>query len=452
MQITTKEKKDKVLELSVKVVKDDYFDSYHKVLKSYKRDMQLPGFRKGKVPIGIIEKKYGISIMVDEVNKLVQNKLYDYLKENEVKTLGSPIPNIENKIEWKIGSDFNFVFEVGIYPEIKAVISKKDKLDFFLIEPEKQTIDNYVNDISKRYGKMESHKLSKEGDVLFCKINQIDGNGEIIKNGITNEASITTEYIDSEKEKNKFISLKQKDKVKANVKKVFTNMADLSAMLNIDKASLEKLENDLFLFEVKDIKRLTPAKIDKDLFDKLYGKDNVKTKKDFLNKIKEEARISYKIESDRMLKNDIVIYLMKKTKISLPDEFLKRWLQVSSKNPISSEDVEKEYEMYSKSLKWQIIENKIIEDNNLKADENEIKSFAKNLVKNQMMQYGRSDISDKELNDISQNIMKNEDEKKKIMDQLYDKKTLDHYKKSFSLKSKKISYDDFVKLATEKNK
>ena len=299
---------------------------------------------------------------------------------------------------------------------------------------------------------MESHKLSKEGDVLFCKINQIDGNGEIIKNGITNEASITTEYIDSEKEKNKFISLKQKDKVKANVKKVFTNMADLSAMLNIDKGSLEKLENDLFLFEVKDIKRLTPAKIDKDLFDKLYGKDNVKTKKDFLNKIKEEARTSYKLESDRMLKNDIVIYLMKKTKISLPDEFLKRWLQVSSKNPISSEDVEKEYEMYSKSLKWQIIENKIIEDNNLKADENEIKSFAKNLVKNQMMQYGRSDISDNELNDISKNIMKNEDEKKKIIDQLYDKKTLDHYKKSFTLKSKKISYDDFVKLATEKNK
>ena len=299
---------------------------------------------------------------------------------------------------------------------------------------------------------MESHKLSKEGDVLFCKINQIDGNGEIIKNGITNEASITTEYIDSEKEKNKFISLKQKDKVKANVKKVFTNMADLSAMLNIDKGSLEKLENDLFLFEVKDIKRLTPAKIDKDLFDKLYGKDNVKTKKDFLNKIKEEARTSYKLESDRMLKNDIVIYLMKKTKISLPDEFLKRWLQVSSKNPISSEDVEKEYEMYSKSLKWQIIENKIIEDNNLKADENEIKSFAKNLVKNQMMQYGRSDISDNELNDICKNIMKNEDEKKKIIDQLYDKKTLDHYKKSFTLKSKKISYDDFVKLATEKNK
>ena len=236
------------------------------------------------------------------------------------------------------------------------------------------------------------------------------------------------------------------------MKKAFTNMADLSAMLNIDKGSLEKLENDLFLFEVKDIKRLTPAKIDKDLFDKLYGKDNVKTKKDFLNKIKEEARISYKIESDRMLKNDIVIYLMKKTKISLPDEFLKRWLQVSSKNPISSEDIEKEYEMYSKSLKWQIIENKIIEDNDLKADENEIKSFAKNLVKNQMMQYGRSDISDKELNDISQNIMKNEDEKKKIMDQLYDKKTLDHYKKSFSLKSKKIIYYDFVKLATEKYK
>ena len=143
---------------------------------------------------------------------------------------------------------------------------------------------------------------------------------------------------------------------------------------------------------------------------------------------------------------------MKKTKISLPDEFLKRWLQVSSKNPISSEDVEKEYEMYSKSLKWQIIENKIIEDNNLKADENEIKLFANNLVKNQMMQYGRSDISDKELNDISKNIMKNEDEKKKIIDQLYDKKTLDHYKKSFTLKSKKISYDDFVKLATEKNK
>ena len=235
-----------------------------------------------------------------------------------------------------------------------------------------------------------------------------------------------------------------------NVKKVFTNATDLSAMLKLSQAELENLQNDLFQFTVIRINRLAPADLNKELFDKVYPEGKVKTLKEFKNRIKEEAEKSFEVESDRMLKNDVVLYLVDKIKFDLPDEFLMRWLVKSSEKPLTLDQVKVDYPQYSKSLKWQLIENKILEDNNVKINNEDLIDFTKKLVQRQMQQYGQTQTDDKQLSDIAENILKNEEERKKISNQLFDEKTLLIYKDLFKLNQKSISYDDFVKLATEK--
>ena len=258
------------------------------------------------------------------------------------------------------------------------------------------------------------------------------------------------DFISNKKVKKQFIGVKKDDVLKINVIKAFSNNSDLSAMLNISKKELSSLSSNEFKFTVKNISNIEALNMDKELFDKVYGKDSVKTEKQFKSRIKEESEKSYIVESDRMLKNDVVNYLLNKVVFDLPDEFLKKWLVHTSENPITSEQIEAEYDMYSKSLRWQLIENSILKSFNLKVDSNEVEDYTKKLISKQMSQYGQPIPEDKKMNEIVSNILAKEDERKKIYDQLYDIKTLEVYKDNFKITEKAISYPDFVKLASEK--
>ena len=400
--------------------------------------------------MSIIEKQYKTSIVVDEVNKILQDSLYKHITENKLKVLGSPMPLTDNEIDWKNNTDFVFEYEVGLAPDLSIKISQKDKLTYYNIKADDKLIENYCNDIAKRYGKMTNPSESIAGDLVYCLIQQLDATGEIDASGISNEATVSIDSIKDKKFQKQFIKIKADDILKLNVKEVFTNKADLAAMLKVSQGELENLESNQFQFKVIRINRLAPAELNKDLFDKVYPEKNVKSLKDFKAKIKEEAEKSFVMESDRMLKNDVVLYLVEKVKFDLPDEFLMRWLVKSSEKPLTLDQVKIDYPNYSKSLKWQLIENKILEDNDVKITNDDLISFTKDLVKRQMQQYGQANTDDKQLSDIAENILKNEDERKKISNQLFDEKTLIIYKDLFKLNQKSISYDDFVKLATEK--
>ena len=400
--------------------------------------------------MSIIEKQYKTSIVVDEVNKILQDSLYKHITENKLKVLGSPMPLTDNEIDWKNNTDFVFEYEVGLAPDLSIKISQKDKLTYYNIKADDKLIENYCNDIAKRYGKMTNPSESIAGDLVYCLIQQLDATGEIDASGISNEATVSIDSIKDKKFQKQFIKIKADDILKLNVKEVFTNKSDLAAMLKVSQGELENLESNQFQFKVIRINRLAPAELNKDLFDKVYPEKNVKSLKDFKAKIKEEAEKSFVMESDRMLKNDVVLYLVEKVKFDLPDEFLMRWLVKSSEKPLTLEQVKIDYPNYSKSLKWQLIENKILEDNDVKITNDDLISFTKDLVKRQMQQYGQANTDDKQLSDIAENILKNEDERKKISNQLFDEKTLIIYKDLFKLNQKSISYDDFVKLATEK--
>jgi trigger factor len=297
---------------------------------------------------------------------------------------------------------------------------------------------------------MSNPEVSEKGDMVFCTISQLDVNGVLMENGISNDATVSIDVIVDKKNQKKFIGLKKDDHLILNVVSVFENKTDLAAMLNISAEELTGLVSEEFQFTVKQVNRLAPSELNPELFAKVYKEESIKDVKAFKAKIKEEAENSFIVESDRMLKNDVVTFFINKTKLKLPDEFLKRWLVKTSEKPLTMEQVEQEYDMYSKSLKWQLIENKILEEHEIKINNEDLLEHTKKMVAFQMKQYGQPSTDEKQLLDISENILKNDDERKKISDQLFDERTLVIYKEIFKLKNKSISYDDFVKLASEK--
>ncbi|MDG1718885.1 MAG: trigger factor [Flavobacteriales bacterium] len=450
MKITQNNINDLQAELVVVITPEDYQEKVDKELKNYRKNAEIPGFRKGKVPMSVINKKYRVSVLVDQVNKLLQEDLYKYISSEKVKVLGSPMPKDSQQVDWENTSTFTFEFEIGLSPDLDVKITKKDKVMYYQIQADKKLIDNYANDIAKRYGAMSKPEISEEGDLVFCEIVQIDVDGNVMANGVRNEATVSMDFISDKKIKKQFIGVTEGDSFIVNVMKAFSNHTDLSSMLNITHDQLHDLSSEDFQFTVKNVSRIKPSEMNLELFEKVYGKDSVKTEKEFKAKIKDEAERSFVPESDRMLKNDVVTYLIDKIKFDIPDEFLKRWLVHTSEKKVTFEQIESEYDMYSKSLRWQLIENNILENYNVKVSTEEVENHTKSLITLQMQQYGQPVPQEDKMNEIVSSILKKEDERKKIYDQLYDVKSLEVYKENFKLTEKPISYDDFVKLASEK--
>ena len=450
MKITQNNINDLQAELKVVITPEDYQEKVDKELKNYRKNAEIPGFRKGKVPMSVINKKYRIPVLVDQVNKLLQEDLYKYISSEKVKVLGSPMPKDSQQVDWENTSTFTFEFEIGLSPDLDVKITKKDKVKYYQIQADNKLVDNYANDIAKRYGAMSKPEISEEGDLVFCEIVQIDVDGNVMENGVRNEATVSMDFISDKKIKQQFIGVKEGDSFTVNVMKAFSNHTDLSSMLNITHDQLHDLISEDFQFTVKNVSRIKPSEMNQELFEKVYGKDSVKTEKEFKERIKDEAERSFVPESDRMLKNDVVTYLIDKIKFDMPDEFLKRWLVHTSEKKVTLEQIESEYDMYSKSLRWQLIENNILENYNVKVSTEEVENHTRSLITMQMQQYGQPVPQEDKMNEVVASILKKEDERKKIYDQLYDVKSLEVYKENFKLTEKAISYDDFVKLASEK--
>ena len=450
MKITQSKAKDLMATITVEVAAADYTEKVDKVLKDYRKTADVPGFRKGKTPMAIINKKYRTSVIVEEVNKLLQDELYKHISAEKVRVLGSPMPIDETPIDWENTEDFTFQYEVGLAPDFDVKITAKDKLNYYKIKADAKLVDGYCTDIAKRYGKMSNPEVSVKGDLIFCAISQLDVDGNVMSNGISNEATVAMEYIADAKIKKQFVGVKKDDVLKVNVMKAFTNHSDLGSMLNVSHDALHNLTSEEFQFTVKNINQLAPAELTTELFDKVYGEGTVKDVKEFKAKVQAEAEGQFVGESDRMLKNDIVTYFIEKLKLQMPDDFLKRWLVQTSEQPITMEMLATEYDMYAKSLRWQLIENKILESYDVKVTQEDVLNQTKKLIGSQMKQYGQPEGDDAQLTDIATNILKNEEERKKIYDQIFDERTLVVYKENFKLTEKNVTYDDFVKLASGK--
>jgi len=443
----TQEKIDALnAKLKISVEAADYQEKVEQVIVNYRKTASVPGFRKGKIPMGQVKKMIGKSVLIDEVNKLLQEAIYKHITDGKLEVLGNPLP-LTTEVDWDNDSDFSFEYEMGMAPEFSVPLDQKGKFNFFKIVADTKMVDHYTNDMAKRYGKMTQPEKSALTDLMMVEFFQLDDSGAVLEGGVNHTSSVALDIVLNKKVQKSLVGLQKDSEVVVRINKDFSN--DAHHMLNISKEEIEVLDADFKLL-IKSISRMEPADLDQDLFDKVFGKDEIKTAKAFNAKIKEEVEKSFVSESDNKLKNDVILHLIKKVKLDLPDEFLKRWLVASNENGLTMEQVEQEYSQYSDSLKWQLIENKIIKENDLEVKNEDVIAHAKELIIRNFTQYGQPAPDDDKLNEISMKVLENEEERKKVYNELYDGKTMGLYKEKFKLTEKEVSYDDFVKLATDK--
>ena len=306
-------------------------------------------------------------------------------------------------------------------------------------------IDRYAEDIAKRYGKMSSPEKVEEKDLVYGTFQELDAEGSAVEGGITNQASVSLDAVKTKKLKNEFIGSEKGAVIVLDPKKSFENDTDAAAMLNIDKEAYAGLKAK-FSFTIDNISRMEPAELNTELYDKIYGEGVVKNEKEFREKITVESENMFVGEADRKFQNDAVDYLLEKTSFDLPEEFLKRWMQTVSEKPVTLDEIEKDFEGYKKSLKWQIIENKIAKENEISVSREEAVAETKKLITAQMAQYGQLSPEEEQLEQYAQQVLANKEEEKNIYDRLFSSKMTAFFKSSFKVNEKEISYEKFVKL------
>lgn len=432
--------------LKVKVVAEDYLPKVESALREHQKKASVPGFRPGKVPTGMIKKMYGKTILLEAINKLLNDSLSTYLNENKIEVLGNPLPKLNMSIDWDNQKEFEFLYEMGLAPKFNVELSPKDKFTYQTVKIDDELVNKYVTDISKRYGKVETVDVSQEGDMLNGDFVELDANGEILAGGIFKTSSVFLDRIQDEATKKALIGLKKEDKVVLDAPKLADNAADIATLLGIDKEAAEKL-NAKLQFTVKNISRLAGSEINQDLFDKIYGPGNVTGEAEFKAKIKDELAGMFVNDSERKFYNDVVEHLMNKINFNLPTEFLKRWIVAVNEKPVTPEQVDNEFDGYSKGLKWQLIENKIIKDNNIQVSNEEIIDATKKLIIEQFSKYDPTPMPEEELTKTAQRVLSNKEEAKKIYEKLYGEKVLTLFKTKFTVENKELSYDDFFKKA-----
>lgn len=432
--------------LRVKVAAEDYLPKVESALKAHQKKATIPGFRPGKVPSGVIKKMYGRSVLVEAINKLLNDSLYTYINENKIEVLGNPLPKLDSHIDWDNQKDFEFLYEMGLAPKFNVELSAKDKFTYKTVKIDEELINKYISDISKRYGKVENVDVSGESDLLNGDFVELDANGEILAGGIFKTSSIFLDRVKDEATKKALIGLKKDDKVVLDAQKLADNPVDIATMLGIEKDAAEKITSKIQL-TVKNISRLAGSDVNQELFDKIYGEGTITSAEEFKAKIKDELVGMFINDSERKFYNDVVEYLMNKINFNLPTEFLKRWIVAVNEKPVTPEQVESEFEGYSKGLKWSLIENKIIKDNNIQVTNEEVIESTKQMIIEQFGKYDPTPMDAEALNSTTQRVLSNKDEAKKIYEKLYGEKVLAFFKSKFTLENQELSYDDFFKNA-----
>jgi trigger factor len=437
--------------IKVQLNQEDYQDKVDKILKDHRKKANVPGFRQGHVPMGMIKKQMGVSVMVDEINKLLSEALQKYIADEKLDLLGNPLPKLDEqeKVDWENQTDFEFNYEVGIAPQFEVDLGAKYKLDYYKIKVADKDVQRYIDDVAKRYGKMSNPEVATEEDMLFGKFEELDGNGEIKEGGINHSSVIIIKAVTDKKLQKSLVGAKANDIFNLDPKTVSEHESDQAAALGVDVAALKNIISK-FKYTVEKINKIIPAELNQELFDKVYGPNTVKNETEFRAKVSEELGKGLSVDADRKLKSDIQDKILDKLKIELPNEFLKRWIVASNEKPISPEQVESEYDEYAKGLKWQLVENKIIKANDIKVMPEEVLEHTKGLLAQQMAGMGMPGNNDEELTETANRVLQNEEEARNIYMMMYDNKLMELYKSSLKLKEKEISYENFVKLAYAK--
>lgn len=422
--------------VKVNIVAEDYQNKVAKILQDYRKKANIPGFRKGQVPMGMIKKQYEKSIMIDEVNKLLQESLNRYLTEEKLDILGNPLPRIQENFSWDTDS-FSFEFELGLAPEFTVDLSAKKKITQYNIIATDELIDKEVKNLQSRFGKMNSVDVVAEtSNVTGTFVNE--------ESEINKKSTISLTDIKGKANLKKLVGAKVGETIELNTKGLFSDDHKLEGTLGLSHDEIHGLDINV-AFTIEEITKTELAELDKELFDKLFIDGSVSSVTELKQKIKEDAEKQFQAQGDQQLLNAVTEYLVTNTKFDLPADFLQKWLATAGEKEMSKEQAAAEYLKSEKGLRYQLIEGKVVKDNDIKLDYAELVDYAKGFIRSQMAQFGNMNPEEKELDDIAARILGNKEEAKRLQEQLISHKLLTFYKENITFKTKEISYEDFIK-------
>jgi len=428
--------------ISIEVSKEDYSENVEKSLKEYRRKANIPGFRPGMVPVGLVKKMYGKAVLAEELNKLFSDALYNFVRDNKINMLGEPLANEteQEELNFDTQEDFVFKFDIGFVPEFAVEFDKKDKLPYYKIEISKEMEDKQIKMHQSQHGQYVPVDKSTDESLFKGDIVEInDGDFKVL------DAMLTPKYMKDEAQKKLFVGKKAGDTVIFNPVTAFENQYEVSSILNVGKENIENYNRD-FQYVIKEITKHQEAELNQELFDKVLGKDAVKTEAEFRAKIKEGLKNSYIADSDYKFALDIKEYFTKKiADVEFPVEFLKRWLLISNKN-MTQETIDKEFDKMLDYLKWDLIKKQIAEKNSLKIEESDVLESAKQVAKIQFAQYGMNNMPDEMVENYAQEMLKKDETKGDFYERALENKVIALIKEQVTLSNKKVSLEEFNKF------
>ena len=421
-------------ELTLTVAAEDYADSRKKRLAEFRKKAEIKGFRKGMVPMSLVEKMYGQNALVDAVNDVISEGLNNYIHENNLRVLGEPLPSEEHiQNEWEAGKEFTFKFDLAINPEVSFELSKEDEVTYYTITVTEAAKKEMRENLLRQYGSLENGEAAKEEDFIIVDFEQGDMKVEGTYVALRNVA---------EAARNSFVGVKSGDVLDVNVNEAFENETDRASMLKVGKEELASMD-PMFKMTVQAVKTFVNAPMVEETFEKIFG---VKTEAEFEAKIEERIRAEYAQEADFRFSKDAKEYLLEKANVTVAEKFLKRWIYVINDGKFTMEDIEKDWALFIVDYKWQMVRNYLMEKYGVKVEEADLLASAKGFAAYQFAMYGMNNVPEEQLEAFAKNILSQEEQGRRILDQVENEKTFAAVREVVTLKKKKISVEKFREL------
>ncbi len=437
--------------MTLTVEEDDYKDGVERALKDYRKKANIPGFRPGKVPMSMIERQFGTAAKMDEINKLLDFNIYKYLKENDIKMLGEPLASEkQQQVDLKAEPPYTFMFDIAVAPEFKVELTGNDEIDYYTINIDEELINKQVDMFASRSGHYDKVEDYQPNDMIKGDIRELDENGNIKENGITSESAIMLpEYIKVEEQKKLFEGAKLGDTITFNPKKAYPESdVEISSLLKIKKEDVADLNSD-FSYQINEISRYIKADVNQALFDQVYGDNKVNDEKEFREKIAEDMKKQFDVDSDYKFIKDVRKYLEQKVgTLTYPDELMKRFMRNNNKDKDEA-FVDRNYEGSIKELTWHLIKEQLVSANNIKVENADVKETAKEAARAQFAQYGMTNVPDEYLSNYADEMIKKSESIDYLIDRTIERKLTEAIKKVVKLNEKTTSLDDFNKMMEE---
>jgi len=444
MKFEQSEIKDMTAVLTLTVEPADYQENVQKELRQIRQKANIPGFRPGMVPVGLVKKMYGKGVMAEVINREIGTQLSKYIEDNKLQILGDPLPNEEltPAVDFDNQDTFTFAFDIALAPEFDANLSAKNKLTWYNITVTDEMVDNQVNGYATRFGEYVDAEQVEDGDVLKGLLREVGNETDPIQK---ENAMLNPAYMKDKKQLALFKGAKKGDVITFNPMKAYDSEVEVASMLDIKKDEAKNITAD-FTFEIQGITRHQAAKIDGELFAKVYGENNVKDEADFRQKVREEIESNMAEDSKYKFGLDVKEAVMKKMeKVELPETFLRRWVKATNEK-MSDEQLDKDFPAMVNELKWHLAKDQLMKKYDIKVEKEDVEAYAKEVARMQFMQYGLMHVDDQYLTSYAQEMLKKDDQLRGIVERVAENKVYDALKGVAKVEEKAISHADFGKL------